>query len=78
MVTSEVYKNYLKVSLQTHNVWDRVQRLWELAKDGVISKEQIVEYNNIDLTITGSMLAAEGHLPYQGREGFLAEQQLIR
>ena len=77
LVTPEVYKTYLKVSLQAHNVWDRVQRLWELAKDRVISKEQIVEYNNIDLTITEFMLAEEGHLPYQGIEGFLAEQQLI-
>ena len=38
LVTSEVYKNYLKVILKAHNVWDRIQRLWELAKDGVISK----------------------------------------
>ena len=33
LVTSEVYNIYLKVSIQAHNVWDRVQRLWELAKD---------------------------------------------
>ena len=75
-VTSEAYKRALKVSLQAHNVWERLQTLWEATQEGHITEEQKNEYNSIDSSITESMLAAEKQLPFQGHEGS-KEQKLI-